>query len=1311
MSKSYIRRRLWYFDSTNLVKVEQDFLERTSRSLVVLGEAGMGKSTLFSTLKSVKGFKVCTARKLINTPEPLSILGDAETLVVDALDEVSSHRQGDAVDLVLQQLARLRTPRFILSCRIADWRSATGLQSIADFYDLPPIELHLDALSKDEAIAFLASTLNKASAQEAIDHLDRQGLSGLWHNPQTLTMVEKVAARGQLPESKGDLFLESTKLLRVEHREEKSGTVLATIAEEEVLDAAGASFAALIISGSEALSRKTIPDKSDISLADVSALPNAAQLNAIMDSRLFEAVEPERFTYTHRAIGEFLGARWLSKQADTARKRRRLLSLFDGNALVPNSLRGIYAWLAWHSQALANEIITKDPMGILEYGDANKLTAQQGRTLLNALYRLSIDNPHFRDWTEYRADGLVQPALLPEVREMITDSKVKFGLRLLLLQVLKHAQLDSTFFEILQKLVLDESLAFALRSEAGDRLSELAHNIDWTDVIRHLISTEDEGSARLAIELMDEIGYEYFDDPLMLEVVAANLARTKNTVGIFHKFEREVPVDRIAALLDGITGRLSKNNDRVERGRKNDAITDLLFALLERRLKESPPDPVKLWQWLRNIDPHRGFQKETRKSVASILKDNDDLRRSIQRHVLLDLESDKNIWQRLLRIPSVGLRPDDDDIIYLLNLLEADDPRWRELLQLSTHGPNEGERVREAAKRFAEENSEGENWLEQLSHPQVPEWQIEEEETQRKEEEERQAKWKQHRADFSKRIDQLRAGNYGDIVNPAKAYLKLFHDMGDEVSNGPDRIEEWLGSEIRDAALAGFEVFLTKEPPLPSANDIACGYAEGKRWNAAYILVAGLAERVRKKQGFSDLNDERLIAGYIELSHDPVHKHANLQDLDVLIEKGLRARGCWEEALRLLIEPQFERQSQHVTGLYNLMHSNEDAELAEKLGAIWLAKYSDLSEVAELEILDRLLSTPSGQAAIRSQLDTQLSRSHSDEKQLAWNSVGLILDFDATVSRLENSGELNPGLFWALRARTKSNSNSASNPMLDGDLASWIIGAFREVFPYTPSPNAWSGDDNPWDATSFITSLINLLGDDISSKATKHLQDLRDASEDGYTYSIRIALAEQQRKQVEANWSPPDLPTIKSIITDQAPTTSSQLQAVMLEELAQVQAKIRGSNVDWYKDFFDDAGSPRIEDDCRDTILKMLGELPFGIQASPEGHLADDKRCDIECTYQETMVPIELKGQWHKDVWTAADSQLDRLYTNDWRADLGIYVVLWFGPDSSKKVCKPPANVELPDSSEALRIALKSQSMSANTGRTEIVVLDLTRPS
>jgi hypothetical protein len=45
--------------------------------------------------------------------------------------------------------------------------------------------------------------------------------------------------------------------------------------------------------------------------------------------------------------------------------------------------------------------------------------------------------------------------------------------------------------------------------------------------------------------------------------------------------------------------------------------------------------------------------------------------------------------------------------------------------------------------------------------------------------------------------------------------------------------------------------------------------------------------------------------------------------------------------------------------------------------------------------------------------------------------------------------------------------------------------------------------------------------------------------------------------------------------------------------------------------------------------------------------MAGDKRADISVSLPAQKVPLELKRDYHRDVWSAAETQLDRFYTRD----------------------------------------------------------------
>ncbi len=245
-----IERTLWHETQDGRVELPQADLLKQTKPLVVLGEAGMGKSHLLEWLATSPGYTRCTARQLINRYDPRTLLGDAHTLVIDALDEVSAQREGDATDLVLRQLGMFDYPRFVLSCRVADWRSATGLEAIREQYPEEPLQLHLEPFDDDDAAAFLSASLGTDSAKAVVEHFNARGLNGLLGNPQTLEFIARVAKSGNLPETRSELFGQAIEILRVEHRDTKA---YVEPAREIGLDATGAAFAGIILTSSEAI--------------------------------------------------------------------------------------------------------------------------------------------------------------------------------------------------------------------------------------------------------------------------------------------------------------------------------------------------------------------------------------------------------------------------------------------------------------------------------------------------------------------------------------------------------------------------------------------------------------------------------------------------------------------------------------------------------------------------------------------------------------------------------------------------------------------------------------------------------------------------------------------------------------------------------------------------------------------------------------------------------------------------------------------------------------------------------------------------
>lgn len=1314
----YMPRRLWFEDATGKrQEVREDDLLRRPEPLVILGEPGMGKSRLLDQLARGAGVETVTARKLIRRPDPRPLLGDNRLIVVDALDEVAASGEGDAVDRVLQRLAQLEFPRFVLSCRVGDWRAATSVAAIRDEYSEPPLQLHLDPLEADEQERFLGEHVGSQRARKLLRHFRSFGLDFLG-NPQTLELIAKLPADQLLPTTSTALFEQAITVMRQEHSNRRQELELP---EQAALDAAGAAFAGLILSGSSALVRRASANLADgeIALPEVEALDDGNVERTIRTTGLFASVGHDGFTYWHRRVGEFLGARWLARQVDTPAKRERLLHLFHAQDLVPASLRGLHAWLARYPH-FASRVIAADPMGVVEYGDADGLAPAQAWELLSSLTRLAERNPRFRDWQPVRAVALVSGSVATEAERLLADPSASFGLRLLIAEQVARSGYTERFVDTLHRLLLDPSDVFAIRRAAGDALLE-AKGADWPILLEELRCQASEDSTRLAFELMQQLGIEFLSDE---QVVATALAYDGLTLcalpptdgrGIsvlFWRFGDRVPAQRLDRLLDILTD-YTRDLLPEHVGIEEIEVIDLAFDLIARRLDAGPVEPLRLWSWLQPYEEQHSYRRERKDLVQTWLREHDDIRREIQAHVILH-DNEPNIRSRAFKLfwRSPGLAPTDDDIVALLGHFDPkdrSDDRWREVLELVPHEGEQGRASREAARVFVAHDPQMSAWLDRLAEPPLPEWKRKQDEKARQRAAKRALEHAEHRRHYQERVADVRAGEFGVILPLAQAYLKLFHDLGDGLA-AHERVADWLGEEIAAVAHQGFEAFLTARSPRPTARQMAVSFARGRRWNAGPIIVAALAERVRTRdRPFDDLRDERLMAGVFELWHTHLHDHAKLPDLLPRLEAELRQRGAWETATRLYLIPQLKRRRDHVDRLYQLMRSDEDAVLATHLAAEWLSQCPDMPTQPETEMIDRLVLSRR-RDELRTIGDARRARSLNEDQRRNWDAVQLLFDFDAARARLGEAIE--PELLWHLRARAGGGLyDGRSLTSLSPQQLAWIIATFRRLWPVKRRPTGGSsGDVSPWDATDYINSVISRLGNNTSAEAFAALETLLEDLPDGYTEYLRIVIAEQRQKRVDAAYDPPTLAQISTVLDSGMPADAGDLQATMLYALNTVQAQLRGNDVDWYRGYFREDGRHKNEEPCRDELIKMLRAIDGRFEYAPERHVADDKRVDIFVRADgQSALPIEVKGQWHPELWTGADAQLDYLYLNDWRAERGIYLALWFGGNA--KLAKVPTGVARPTTAAELEQALVATSKAARDGRVAIVVLDLTRPA
>ncbi|KGR56425.1 hypothetical protein NX79_21395 [Xanthomonas vasicola] len=275
-------------------------------------------------------------------------------------------------------------------------------------------------------------------------------------------------------------------------------------------------------------------------------------------------------------------------------------------------------------------------------------------------------------------------------------------------------------------------------------------------------------------------------------------------------------------------------------------------------------------------------------------------------------------------------------------------------------------------------------------------------------------------------------------------------------------------------------------------------------------------------------------------------------------------------------------------------------------------------------------------------------------------------------------------------------------------------------YPQTAHPVGGSmGTRNPWDASMHIQSMIAQIASLTSHQARVVMARLVQRSElESYRDSVLHHKTNQLTASVDASHVAPSWEVAQEALANRAPHSHQDMVAVVLDHLGDVQRYISHGNEDPYKFFWNTDSAnrldrPKTEDQARDALLGMLRYRlsPHGLRAEPEGHMSADKRADIVILGRNIKAVIEIKRDFHAEVWTAAIGQLDRLYTPDPEAGgLGIYLVFWYGEKRGPKIPSPPNGKGRPQSAAEMQRMLQGVLPSSVAKRINVVVIDVSGP-
>ncbi|MBS1001143.1 hypothetical protein JK169_08995 [Acetobacter persici] len=1330
-----INRRLKREDPTTRASfiIDQAAILDLEGPVIILGDPGQGKSVLAQEIGEQPGFVYVRASSFVRNAQPERLIPNGACLVIDGLDEIASATVGGGVDAILSQLSKLGYPRFILSSREVDWRGAADRIKIEDDYGRAPTILHLLAFDHDDAMLFLRRSFPSVDAESVLTHLAHRGLNEIYKNPLTLRLIGEVAASDEaLPTSRAQLLDRACQLLVLEDNPRHQDAAHAHAASEKLLLAAGAYAATQLLCDITGLfigpASKT-PDGS-VHVSSIAALHYAEAIEAALHTRLFEAESGQRFHLLHRVIAEYLGAKWLARCFQYGVSTRRLFSLFGQGHGVPTSLRGLHAWLAHFDNTIAEVCVAADPYAVLRYGDAETVPVDIARRLLGALATLSDRDPFFRaeDWGRHPASGLMRTELKDDILALIGTPDQHTHLTLLLVEAMVGSELPAVLEPELRAMMFDTARYYGERFCAADALREMGRIGSPTETIEQLLTQGGEDDRRLAWEVLHDLGLSVVSMDLAIRTLYAHLGLTVSVVNqsndrIHHAYVSDSLIEALTStqlteMLDAARDYgepLLNNSDHSTKAQVADLVHLAGLCALRLDPKMAASD---IWRRLHWVDHDQGYKHEISNALTLWFVAHPDVRRAVQSYVMFD-SGCEHARDAAYAFHKCGLHlyPQEDEIIALIEEFDrrcgdaaVDLEKLEELVLLAPRRDGISAPIREAATKIGAGSPLFMAKLEELSKPLVYEWAEKNAAAKKQAEAEQVTIHQSFRSSIAKDLLAVDAGAPNLLYDPANAYLGRFRDF-DPKAPPEMRVKDFLGEDLSKRVLQGFMASFDRND-RPSASDIVEMHLNGRIYFAELSLVCGVAERLRRGLGVDDLTAEARESAFMAWRRTSESQISGGSDLKPLEDAVLCDAAAIERFFRTSIEPQLERKANHVYDLHFLGNDPRWRPLAGRLAVEWLHRFPSLPETVEAELL--------GHATRHAEL-TELqalarearSRLHRDyETMLAWLALDFLVDFDAAFDWLVEAAADDRDFLWFIR-NCMSSKRDDPDRRLSVAQRQFIVERFSHAWPQTSHPQSgWSGDTNPWDATAMIETSGYAIGGDPSRDATTALEHLIAVADQSYVDPLRHALELQLRARRDSEFTPVSIARLTAVVNDGLPSTIDDMRAFFGDRIIAINAQMHSTATDMWEAYWDGA-KPRDENFCRNRLIEHIsGQLPGTIRFVPEMYMPQQKRADIAAILGSIGLPVEIKGQWHPEVWIAPVEQLAARYLHDWHAEgRGVYIVLWFGDVSRKNLPVHPDGLARPKTPDDLRAMLIDRLPENLRDVIDVYVVDVSSPT
>jgi predicted NACHT family NTPase len=1312
-----------------------DFIDHAS--LVLLGDPGAGKTHLFKEAAAREHAVFLKARAFLSTPAARMA---NRVLFIDGLDEKRGGRgDRDTIDRMVEKLFEVNPPRVRISCRVADWLGESDLAAFGPYfqqYGTPPVLL-LQNLSEGEQRAVLAAQgVSPGAADAFLKTAQEHGLDDFLENPQNLIMLWRVVQNGSWPSGRKELFELSTELLLQEADPDRARSGAGVYTASELRPVAGALCAIRLITDVDAVSLRNQEGTPETPGYRTVGFVDQDKAQAALGRRVFEAgAEPETVDYAHRTTAEYLAAAFLAQRVRDGLPVGRVLALIGVDHHPAPELRGLHAWLAVHLSEYADQLIEADPYGVLTYGDAASLSPSSCTSLIQALGKLSNSNPWFRleQWQSRAVGALSRPDLISELRAVLADPHAGMGIRSIVIDALGMGVPRPELVPDLASILAREDVSYRERQRALLALLRLgdAGRGAVIDAFRHSLDSSISGF-RLRTEIIQRLYREPFSASDVMAIMHEALeADGRSITGVFHPLADRIPLEEIPAILDGIT--LPQHRKiRYDRQQRWEVAAFYRWILTRMWGSEAVLDPVRAWQWLEKLrglseGNNNGYPKEMHAAMAA----KPELLRAIADHFFETFDPEKDRWSAIMRFRETLFRslPIATVLEVVLQKLDGvEDGNAKQLVLYeaafsfcyATEQPFAGIAF-EKLSAYADSRPVLADTRTRWITSSLDDWYRFG--TFRKKAESEKGRAQQLK-DFVVDAEAISTGAHlGWLIHLARIYFMLYGDV-DRNLTPRQRLAAWLGETHVETALAGFRATLSRSD-VPTFATVIAMTADHQQYDWWHALIAGMNERWVIGQRFDGLSDETLkaLVAFDLVSPVTVVRDGSEQFYVapwrqyLLDQRPELMRDVYLAVARARLS---KNLTSHPEGLHELLTQPQFEPYRENVGIELLREFPNVGEFQLEQVLLALKKLPTARGPLRELIQHTLSGAvNLEERQRdLWLSAGYLLSPTQYEHTVEERAKSCPSLVFDLRDVSRTDLGSQPHEgLLNLNTLEFMACLTGRCYADTPHPEqSWGGDRNPWDASEHFRALANVISASSSEAATAALIRLEaDPTLSSYRLHIRHVLANQRQRRRDAQYERPDWLKTVAALNDGAPATVADLHALTVQHFRDIRQQIERENTDIYKRFWNVDGlerllTPRPEGSCRDYLIDLMRPrlLPKGITVEPEGHMVADKRADISVAMPKRKILCELKRDYHGEVWTAIEQQLDRFYTHDPEAKgFGIYCVFWFGAKRPNEIPFPPNGMSRPQSAGEMEQMLKTSLASREQNRIAVVVIDV----